>query len=948
MKPIADTARARRDAAAPGAVLDGAVDFAGSAPALHEESAPTGRPVLYGRDAELDSIQALLDGARVGHGGALVVRGEPGIGKSAIVDAVIPRADGFTVLRTLGVEAEHTWSYAGLQMLLHPLLDRIDRLPAAQAEALRTALGMGDGTGRAHSLQVGLALLNLLVDASAKQPVYVVIDDAHWLDRDSTNALLFAARRLSTESITMVLVVRDGFAPDFPAPGIPELTLGPLDLDASQAILDMRADEIPFTGRDWILRMSEGNPLALLELPAADNEESLLLADTSNSRYSTTSRIKQAFTERIIALPEGTRTIMLLAAAEETGETAVIAEAAAKLDASLADLEPAEVDDLLRYHRGRIEFVHPLIRSTAYHSAPRARRIEAHRALSEAFGDGDIRAARHLAAATTGLDEKAAAALESIASYEAERGGCVAEMAALERAASFTPDPCRRARRLTEAAQCAYVAGMTGKAVDLAEAAERLTDDHVLLARTALIRATVLSWAGNSKGFDVWMESAEHYAATGHENTGYPLLRGVWNAWETGDFAKVKYASGLASKYGGSNNAWVRRLARAAAGLNRQPDDTAGEAVDALRSLYDYYQPLHEDFQAFDQVLAARWRFLAGDVPTAYQAAAEQVRACRERGAMSPLVQALLVQAQTQFHYGRYADAQASASSAIELAHEQNDRRALMQGRIWVLLPIAAIRGEERRCRELVAAAIQDAPEDSVIPADTALGLLELGLGRYEAAFERLLRIAEGVTPMEVLTQVPTLVEAAFRSGRLAEVKEAFDWFADWADATGRSYWEALVERCRALFAIEAEAGTHFARAVELHRADDIDPFERARTELLYGEWLRRVRRINEARAHLREATEVFERLGTVPWTQRAQGELRAAGDSTAIEAKPDLAELLTPQELQVVRLAADGLTNRQIGEQLFVSPRTVGYHLYNAYPKLGVSSRTELAKLDL
>jgi hypothetical protein len=211
VKPIAPTTRARQGAV-PGA------------PALLDERDHADRPVLYGRDPELDSIQALLDGARVGHGGALVVRGEPGIGKSAIVDAVIPRAEGFTVLRTLGVEAEHTWSYAGLQMLLHPLLDRIDRLPAAQSEALRTALGMGDGTGRAHSLQVGLALLNLLVDASAKQPVYVVIDDAHWLDRDSTNALLFAARRLSTESITMVLVVRDGFAPDFPAPGIPELS----------------------------------------------------------------------------------------------------------------------------------------------------------------------------------------------------------------------------------------------------------------------------------------------------------------------------------------------------------------------------------------------------------------------------------------------------------------------------------------------------------------------------------------------------------------------------------------------------------------------------------------------------------------------------------------------------------------------------------------------------
>ncbi|MCH7232843.1 AAA family ATPase [Glycomyces sp. L485] len=920
----------------------------GSAPTYCEAPSHSARAVLYGRDEELDAIQALLDGARLGHGGALVVRGEPGIGKSAIVDAVIPRAEGFTVLRTLGVEAEHTWSYAGLQMLLHPLLDRIGKLPAAQAEALRTALGMGEGTGRPQRLQVGLAVLNLLVDASAHRPVYVVIDDAHWLDRDSTDALLFAARRLATESIGMVLVVRDGFAPGFPAPGIPELTLGPLGIEASQAILDIRSESVPFTSRDWILRLAEGNPLALLELPVADHEDTLRTIDASNSRYSTTSRIRQAFTERIIALPEATRTLLLVAAAEETGETAVIAEAAEKLGANLSDLEPAEIDDLARYHQGRIEFVHPLIRSAAYHSSPRARRVDAHRALSEAFGAGDIRHARHLAAATTGLDEKAAAALEAIASYEAERGGCVAEMVALERAASFTPDPCERARRLVEASHTAYAAGLVDKAIELAEKAERLTDNHVLLARTALIRATILSWAGDAGAFDVWMESAEHYAVNGHENTGYPLLRGVWNAWETGDFGKVEYANELATRFGGSNNTWAKRLARAAAGLNGRSWVNAGEAVDALRSLYDYYQPLHEDFRRFDQVLAARWRLLAGDVPAAHLAAIEKVRDCRETGATSPLVQALLVQAQTLLHYGRYADAQAAATSAIELAAETNDRRALMQGRIWVLLPIAAIRGEERRCRELVAAAIEDAPEDSVIPADTSLGLLDLAMGRHQAAYDRMRRIAEGTSPMEILTQVPTLVEAAFRCGRLADVKEVFGWFADWADATGRSYWEALVERCRGMMEPGSEAGAHYARAVELHRADDIDPFERARTELVYGEWLRRERRINEARAHLREATEVFERLGADPWTERAQGELRAAGDSTTIEAKPDLAEKLTPQELQVVRLAGDGLTNRQIGEQLFVSPRTVGYHLYNAYPKLGVSSRTELAKLDL
>ncbi|MFC4337817.1 helix-turn-helix transcriptional regulator [Salininema proteolyticum] len=900
---------------------------------------------LLGRDDELAGLRNLLDGARIGHGGAVIVRGEPGIGKSALVDEAVESAQGVTLLRTMGVEAEHTWSWAGLSMLLHPLLHHVDKLPEAQAASLRKALGLAGETQSTPRLQVGLAVLNLFAEASAERPVCVVIDDAHWLDSDSTEALLFAARRLGTESVAMILVAREGFAPEFPAPGIPELVVGPLNTASAEKLLDRRSEDMSYSGRDWILRLASGNPLALLELPVGDHDDSLTVS--SNSRFSTTSRIRQAFTERIMALDDATQTLLLVAAAEETGETAVIVEAAETMGASMEDLAPAERDGLVRFQGGRIEFVHPLIRSAAYHFAPRHRRIDAHRALSETFGGEDIRHARHLAAATTGKDEKAAAALESIASYESERGGCIAEMQALERAASFTPDPEARARRLVRAAQKAYSACLTEKAIALAGRAESLTKNRELLARTALIEATVLSWTGDPRAFDIWMRAADHYAAGGHENTGYPLLRGVWHAWETGDFAQIDYAARLAESYGGANNTWARRLARAAAGLNRRESSSPAESVDALRSLYDYYQPLHEDFTRFDAILSARWRLLAGEVRKAYETAAEQVRECRAKGATSPLVQALLVQGESQLIFGRYADATAAATSAVEILPEQGDQRALMQARIWILLPIAAVRGDEKRCREILSAAIEDAPADSTLPADMHLAILDLGLGRFEAAYERLRRLAYGDSPMFFIRQVPSLVEAAFRCGRTGEIADVVDWFADWAAATGQRHWEALVERCRGLMVAEDEAGAHFARAVELHRADDLDPFERARTSLLYGEWLRRSRRVSEARLHLRDAVEVFERLGARPWNARAQAELRAAGDSAGVESAPELADSLTPQELQVVRLAADGLTNRQIGEQLFISPRTVGYHLYNAYPKLGVSSRTELARIE-
>ncbi|WP_051462940.1 helix-turn-helix transcriptional regulator [Haloglycomyces albus] len=914
-------------------------------PTVPLPASPSPRGGLVGRDNEWSHLNSFLDSARLGHGGGLVVRGEPGIGKSALIDAAVADSEDFLVLRALGVEAEHTWSWAGLSMLLQPLLDRRHRLPEAQRVALSNALGLAEAGPRAPRLQVGLAVLNLLVEASADRPVCAVIDDAHWLDADSTEALLFASRRMATESVAVVMAARDGFAPDFAAPGIPELNVGPLDMTSSDVLVNQRGDDISYSGRDWILRTAGGNPLALLELPVADHEDGGVT--TSNSRFSTTSRIRQAFTERIISLPEPTRMLLLVAAAEETGDNSVIVEAAGKLGATVADLEPAERDGLVRFHMGRIEFVHPLIRSASYHSAPRHRRIDARRALSETFGPDDIRHAWHLAAATTGQDETAAAALESIASFEADRGGCIAEMSALERAASFTPDLEVRASRLIRAAQSAYVSCLAEKAITLASEAERLSNNPEILARAALIRATVWSWTGESRAFEMWMSAADHYATSGHESTGYPLLRGVWHAWETGDFTQVEHAARRAEAYGGSNNEWARRLARAAAGLNRR-SASAGEAVESLRSLYEYYRPLHEDFVRFDRILSARWRLLAGDTKAAYRLASEEVTACRKKGATSPLVQALAVQAEAQFEFARYADAQAAATSAIELLPEQGERRALMQTRLWVLLPIAAVRGDEKWCRELVAAAVNDAPADSVVPADTALGLLDLGLGRYKAAFERLWAIAQGVTPMEMLRDVPNLVEAAHRCGRETEVTAVFEWFCDWARATGQRYWEALVERCHGLLGDEADAGAHFAKAIELHRADDVNPFERARTALTYGEWLRRARRINEARIHLRDAVETFERLGAAPWTERGKSELRAAGDSQRVEGSLGLADRLTPQELQVVRLAADGLTNRQIGEQLFISPRTVGYHLYNAYPKLGVSSRAELARVEL
>jgi DNA-binding CsgD family transcriptional regulator len=913
-------------------------------------------PVLYGRDTETAALADRLARAREGRGSALVVRGEAGIGKSSLVAAAAEAAADFTVLRCTGVETEHAWSFAGLQALLLPLTGHLESIPEHHACVLSRTLGLEavpeKAAPPAHlQFTVGLAALSLLGAAAAQRPVLCVVDDAHWLDPDSADVLLFLAKRLAAEPVAMLLTVREGYAPDFPTPGLDEMRLGPLDEEAAGALLSERFSALPFDARSRVLHSAEGNPLALLALPAVE-PDTRLAADWTGSP-STTTRLKQVFGDRIEGLPEATRTLLLLIAAADTADTGLVLDAAAKLGAQLTDLAPAEADDLVRFQGGRFTFGHPLIRSAAYQNAPVYRRLEAHRVLAEVMDPDDHRRPFHLAAAATGPDEEIAAALEASAECGAKCGGHGFEYTTFERAAEFTPEGPERGRRLLRAAEAAAAAGNGPKARELTFQIGRSSSDRAVHARACLIAAMVATWDNDVRdAYRLYMEAADHYTAAQPEAAGYPLFRAVELSWQAGDFSRAEVAADHAERLAIDHSPWVRDLAVATAGFNRSCTYTVTDAVEALRRLIAIHVGFGDAVTPENRAMVAWWQTLVGDIEAAEQTAATTVRLARETGAAGALPRALTLNALTEFHRGRWKDAEALAWSAVELSVELGQKIGPVKSRAYVLAPIAALRGEADRVRDLVEAAALDSPGNHLVPIDIATALLDFSMGRNEDALDRFMALLDSSAPGDALPYVPVAVEAAVRAGDPDRAASAFAWYTAWAEASGHDHFAALVERCRGLLASDADAGAHYERAAELHRAAELAshgfPFESARTDLLLGEWLRRARRVNEAKSRLRSAAAVFERLGAEPWTERVRRELRAAGDAGPVEAAPDLAGKLTPQELQVVRLAAAGLSNREIGEQLFLSPRTAGYHLYKAYPKLGVASRTELAKLGL
>ncbi|MFE6404894.1 helix-turn-helix transcriptional regulator [Streptomyces alboflavus] len=930
--------------------------------------------MLQGRAAELDQLTALLTRARQGHSSALVLRGEAGIGKSALLaeTTALAEAQGFKVLRTTATETETDLPFAALHLLLHRDTDRIAALPAPQAAALRTALGLAPGAGAGHGptdgdgatsaadrFLTGLAVLTLLAELADGQPLLCVVDDAHWLDHASAEALLFAARRLAAEGVVLLFAVREGHAPRFPAPGLPESRVTGIDDLAAADLLAEHAGDLPPYVRAEILSEARGNPLALRELPAAQREGHLgaLAGPARAVALPQGSRVQQTFVDRVTALPEATRTLLLVAAAEGTGDLEATTAAAGALGAGVADLEPAERRQLIRLEGGRLVFGHPLIRTAAYQSAPLAARVAAHRALADALPrvGGADRRAWQLAAASTAPDEYVAAALEETARQARARGGYAAEAAAHERAARLTPDGADRARRLALAAVAAADAGQSAHAADLARhAAPHLTDPAVL-ARLARVRAGV---AREREEFDaahqVLLDTASAVADRAPDTAATLLYEAMTAAWVAGHRPSIDEITDRVAALDLAPPSGAPPYLPAVDGIARLAAGDPGRALPPLRDLFGRLRGGAHGLGLRERASIATWFAPLGDLEGGIELAAELERECREQGAVGPLPLVLLLRARARVLLGRHGCAVAGAAEGVRIAEDSGQRHYAAQ-LTGVLAYLAALGGDEARVKELTSFIDpRQAPPGRVWSA-AAQPLLDLGLGRHEAALRGYEDLAAGPASHTTVALycVPDHVEAAVRAGKPDSVRELAARYAEWAGHTGTSWARAVAARCRGLLA-ETEAGgadavhAAYEEALRLH-ADDGRPFERARTRLLFGQWLRRAGHRSEARGLLRAALDVFEQVEAAPWAGRARAELRATGESRAPRGPERLtAARLTPQERQVVRLAATGLSNRDIGAQLFLSPRTVGYHLYNAYPKLGVASRGDLPHLNL
>ncbi|MEV4569523.1 AAA family ATPase [Nonomuraea sp. NPDC049419] len=897
--------------------------------------------MLYGRASEQAAIRELIDAARAGRSGGLVLRGEPGIGKSALLAWARREAAHGEPVRTLGVtgiEAEADLAFAGLVQLVWPMQERIEALPAPQAATLRAVLGE-EGTVGGDRFLSGLAVLTLLAEAAEDGPLLCLVDDAQWLDRASADALLFAARRLTAEGVAMLFATREeGFA----AAGLPELRLSRLSPRDAALLLEERGLMPLF--RDEVIADSAGNPLALLEFAAARRRH-----PSAAGPMPVPERVLASFRSRIGQLPRRTRLMMLTAAAEGRGHLPTLLGAAAALGVGVEDLEEAEKAGLVDVRGNVITFRHPLIATAAYQGAPLARRVTVHRALAETAVEEGARA-RHLAAATTSPDEEVAAQIARAAEHARARVTYAAAAGLYEQAAGLTPDPRTRAVRLGEAASLALSAGQAAQAASLVDEAERLVDDGESLARLAGVRAVVEFELGEPRlAARVLVERSAH----ADPDSAVAMLRtAAGYGWFSGDRESIRAAA-----------ARLRDLGRAdpmVVGLAHLVEENyaqglpllAGFVAGAPRAVPDLLSggrpamPVQLDELATHDITMS-WASFCAMILGADAAAAElaeaQVARCRRHGLVGSLPQVLQDLAGVQVLTGRHRDAEASVAEAVRIARDTGLEQRLPRLNA-VLAKVAAIQGDEERCVQLAAVE----PDTGGVAGIAALSLLDLGLGRYEAALHRLETATRG--PLRhaggLVVTWSYQVEAAVRLGEPERAAEPLRRLEKWARAGEQPWAQALAALSRALLTNDED---DYLRALAAHERAD-RPFERARTEVLYGEWLRRAKRRSDARVPLRSALKTFERLRAAPWVERARAELKATGESSVM-AEPTAAnplDRLTSQELQVVRLAADGGTSREIAAQLFLSPRTVEHHLYRAFRKLGIRSRRELGHLDL
>ena len=893
-------------------------------------------PMLYGRNEQMAAIGRLLEGMRSGRAGVLVLRGEAGIGKTALLDAAEAEAAGAQVLRVTGVESEAELPFAALHALMLPALDEIGALTERQAMALRGAFGMAEAAV-ADRFLVGLGVLSLVAELAEARPVLLVVDDAHWLDRASAEALMFAARRLHAERAAVIVASR--YEPvGAGLPGLPELRVGGLDRASAERLL--AGAGLVAAARDQLIAEAAGNPLALIELSRglSAGERAGSITPLALPAASLVGRVQAAFLARARALPEAGRRAVLIAALGGMAGLAEVSRAIAAAGGSLTDLAAAERAGLLRVTPAGVIFSHPLVRAAILAGSDVGERMAGHRALAGVLEDD--RRPWHLAALAAGPDEEIATGLDAAARRAGQRGSRAAMSAAYERAAGLSAGPAERGRRLALAAEAAFDAGQLTRAADLAAQAEELAAEPASAAALAWVRAMLCREAGREADAAGFLLDAAALPGAGDPAIALTMvMSAVLFLWAVG-----------------ASPARAELERRAAAMLPL----SAGGLLEFLQAMWrlqtgDTLSPVTVpelpdpgSLPAYARLHLLIFYAMLGDL-AAFGSHAEGLAAeFRDAGMPGRLAYALAELSVAKIYQGELLDAAASVEDGLRLATDTG-QTALAGDFASLAAVLAAATGDEEACRVRVAQ-VRDlsarASGGSLTAADYALAMLDLGSGRYQSALDRIQAITAGPSadPAAVLYVYPDHVEAAIRAGRPDLAARPLAQFTTWASAIGQRWATAVAARCAALSADDDHAEPLYQQAIAAHEGDG-RPIELAHTRLLYGEWLRRNQRRADAREHLLAAASTFARAGARPWQERAESELRAAGAAPPAVSPADPLARLTPQELQVVRLAATGASNKQIGAQLFLSPRTVGYHLYKAFPKLGVTTREELTR---
>lgn len=894
--------------------------------------------MLVGRESERALIEEALESARRGRGRVIALHGDAGIGKTALLAHARQLAPDMRVLSATGLESETDLPFAGLDALLRPVLGMIDRIPPRQRAALRGALAL-EPTEATDAFATSAGVLSLLAEVASERPLLVTIDDVHWLDDPSARAVEFVAHRVAGEDICMLLALRSDERTRVDVAGLESVGLGPLADDAARSLLRAcHGEDLAPNARAEIVRLSGGNPLALIELPVELTHEQRTGEELLDELVPVAERIQRAFLGRSRTLSEPARRSLLVAAAGVEAPVAAV-KAAAELVAGGSALEEAEARGLVSLDGATTTFSHPLLRSAVYYAAEPEERRAAHRALAAVLEHMPDLRAWHLSAAAIVPDDTAAAALEESGARALARGGHASQARALERAAALSSDPDDQARRLHDAARAAFWAGRAGHAI-------ALCDRGLAVARDPLVHFDLFCQRGEVSSFVDW-----HYEERlAEEELG--RIRGLDPTREariligmaTANWSELKFAASLTCAQAAEAllsdiNDWMRlrtlgTVARSYAGRGEsmRANALADELLVADPAVAGIFAPVYW------------WLDRHADAVVALDASSERGRA---DGNVLLLAHTRGLQAALELVRGDVARAVAYATEGRQLAVTTGSVFVEVLNDQSLALAHAAL-GRADACRATARSLLRPGvPPEVGVRGRLALGLLALTEARYQEAVSVLGSVREvlagsGLAEPGVFPYHADLAEALIRVGereRAAEVMEELVGLAaehPWA--------RACVERLRGLLAPGETFDEHYAEALALYDAG-LSRFDRARTALQYGERLRRANRRREARPHLRAALEVFDSAGAGPWHDRARAELVATGERVPRRAF-DAREHLTPQESQIAALVAQGMTNREVGEAIYLSPKTVEFHLTRVYRKLDLNTRAELVRL--